>query len=84
MLIGLIDDGLAGQYRDYQGAEQAVMALQSVADFMRQRGLLGSGPVNPAMKRLLAAVADDEKYRPAVFEQALRDLKVSVLTGTAK
>jgi hypothetical protein len=84
MLIGLIDEGLAGQYRDYQGAEQAVMGLQSVVDFMRQRGLLGSAPVNPAMKRLLATVADDEKYRPAAFEQALRELKMSVLTGTAK
>ena len=84
MLIGLIDEGLAGQYRDYQGAEQAVMALQSVADFMRQRGLLQAGLVSPAMKRLLAAVADDEKFRPAAFEQALRDLKMSVLTGAAK
>jgi hypothetical protein len=84
MLIGLIDEGLAGQYRDYQGAEQAVMALQSVAEFMRERGLLSSGAVTPAMKRLLGAVADDEKYRPAAFEQALRDLKMSVLTGVAK
>jgi hypothetical protein len=81
MLIGLIDDGLAGQYRDYQGAEQAVMALQSVAGFMRERGLLQAGTVNPAMKRLLAAVENDEKYRPAAFEQGLRDLKMSVLTG---
>lgn len=84
ILIGLIDDGLAGQYRDYQGAEQAVMGLQSVADFMRQRGLLHASPVNPAMKRLLAAVAEDEKYRPALFEQALRDLKMGVLSGADK
>ena len=29
IMIGLIDDGLNGQYTDYQGAEQAAMAVQS-------------------------------------------------------
>ena len=61
ILNGLIDDGLAGQYGDYQGAEQAVMALQSVADFMARRGMLRSASVKPAMTRLLAEVAHDEK-----------------------
>ena len=28
ILIGLIDDGLAGQYRDYQGAEQATTGTE--------------------------------------------------------
>lgn len=78
ILIGLIDDGLGGAYSDYQGAEQAVMGLQSVADFMRQRGLLKSPKIGPAMKRLLAAVAQDEKYSVATFQQALRDLRSSL------
>jgi hypothetical protein len=84
MLVGLIDDGLAGQYSDYQGAEQAAMALQSVADFMRQRGMLRSGSLKPSMTRLLAAVSNDEKYRPATFQQALRDLKSNIDSGVAK
>ncbi|HYH42969.1 MAG TPA: multiheme c-type cytochrome, partial [Burkholderiales bacterium] len=78
ILVGLIDDGLNGEYSDYQGAEQAAMALQSVADFMRKRNLLSAPAVGPAMSKLLAAVVNDEKYRPAVFQQALRDLKTSV------
>ncbi len=84
MLVGLIDDGLAGQYRDYQGAEQAVMALQSVVDFMGRHGMLRSTAVRPAMRRLLAAVANDEKYQPAGFEQALRDLRSVTEQGALK
>lgn len=84
IMVGLIDDGLAGQYSDYQGAEQAVMALQAVADFMARRGMLRPASVRPAMARLLAAVAHDEKYPTATFEQALRELKSSIQTETTK
>jgi hypothetical protein len=84
ILIGLIDDGLAGQYTDYQGAEQAVMAVQSVAEFMGRHKMMQTQPLKPAMKRLLAAVARDEKYQPAAFEQALRDLKAGIGTGANK
>jgi hypothetical protein len=78
ILHGLIDDGIAGQYTDYAGAEQAVMAVQSVSEFMGRQKLLRTRPVQPAMKRLLASVAYDEKFQPLVFERALRDLKSSV------
>jgi hypothetical protein len=84
ILVGLIDDGLAGQYTDYQGAEQAVMAVQSVAEFMGRHKLLRTAPLKPTMRRLLAVVAHDEQFQPAVFQQALRDLRVSVGTGAVK
>lgn len=84
ILVGLIDDGLAGQYGDYQGAEQAVMAVQSVAEFMGRQKLLRTQPLKPTMRRLLAMVAHDEKYQPAAFEQALRDLKANIGTGANK
>lgn len=80
ILIGLIDDGLAGQYTDYQGAEQAVMAMQSTMDFMGRHQLLRTLPIKPLMKRLLATVSHDEKYKPVALEQALRDLKSSIQT----
>ncbi len=83
ILVGLIDDGLAGEYSDYQGAEQAVMALQSVADFMRKQGMLRAPAIGNAMRRLLAAVAKDEQYKPAVFQQALRELKSSLGAATS-
>lgn len=84
ILTGLIDDGLAGQYIDYQSAEQAVMAVQSVAEFMGRQKLLRTQPLQPAMKRLLTVVAYDEKYQPAAFEQALRDLRAGIQAGTNK
>lgn len=84
VLFGLIDDGLAGEYQDYQGAEQAVMAAQSVADFMGRRGLLRTAGLKPAMRRLLGVVANDETYSPRAFEQALRELKESVQKGMPK
>ncbi|MEO8441827.1 MAG: hypothetical protein ABI547_05025, partial [Betaproteobacteria bacterium] len=84
IMMGLIDDGLAGQYTDYQGAEQAVMAMQSVAEFMGRHQMIRTQPLRPPMKRLLAAVARDEKYQPAEFEKALRELKAGVETGAKK
>lgn len=84
MMLGLIDDGLEGQYGDYQGAEQAVMAVQSVADFMGRNGMLRTATLRPDLKRLLALVANDEKYRSASFEQALRALRSNIESGAAK
>jgi hypothetical protein len=84
ILVGLIDDGLAGQYSDYQGAEQAVMAVQSVVEFMGRHNLLRTQPLKLTMKRLLAVVAYDEKYQPAAFQQALRELKSGIETGAKK
>jgi hypothetical protein len=84
ILNGLIDDGLAGQYSDYSGAEQAVMAMQSVAEFMGRQSLLRTQPLRPTMKRLLAVVQYDEKYQPAEFQKALREFKASVEAGASK
>jgi hypothetical protein len=81
ILLGLIDDGLSGQYTDYQGAEQAVMAVQSVVAFMGRRNLVRTQSLSPIMRRLLAAVARDEKYQPAVFQNTLRELKAGVEMG---
>jgi hypothetical protein len=84
MMLGLIDDGLAGQFVDYQGAEQATMAMQGMIDFLRRRGELRSPTVRRAMTNLLTTVARDEKYQPAAFEQALRELRVEVEKGMRK
>lgn len=84
VLMSLIDDGLAGHYTDYAGAEQAVMGLQSVADLMTRRGLLKAKTVKPSMDALLASVAQDEKYRPEAMMQALRDLRARVGSGGAR
>ena len=84
MLNGLIDDGLSGQYADYQSAEQAVMAMQSVAEFMGRQKLLRTPPLRPTMRRLLATVQHDEKYQPVEFQKALREFRASVEAGASK
>ena len=74
--IGLIDDGLNGYYRDYAGAEQASMAIGSLVNFMNKRGMLKSAkPVNAGLQKLYASLSNDEKYRPAEFQQRLREFK---------
>jgi len=84
ILASLIDDGIAGQYADYQGAEQAAMATQSVADMLRRRGELKTGPLAGAMKKLMAAVAEDERYRPTDFQAALREVRTALATGAKR
>ena len=78
MFQALIDDGLAGQYSDYQGAEQAAMALQALADFMARRQLAHASALRPALQRVMAAVANDEAYRPEQFTAALRELRTGI------
>ena len=80
----LISDALAGQYSDYQGAEQAAMAVQSVADMLSRRGAVRSATLAPAMRRLMAAVAEDEKYRHADFQAAMRQLGSAFQAGSVQ
>ncbi|MGH8051459.1 MAG: multiheme c-type cytochrome [Arenimonas sp.] len=78
--IGLIDDGANGYYRDYAGAEQAAMAIGSVVNFMNKRGMIKSAkPVNASLQKLYASLSNDEKYRPAEFQQRLREFKTVLL-----
>ena len=85
MLGGLIEDGLAGQnYNDYQSAEQAVMAVQSVVEVMGKQKLIRTQALRPSMKQLLTSVAHDEKYQPVAFQKALREFKATVETGMIK
>jgi hypothetical protein len=79
VLAALIDQGLSGEYRDYAGAEQATMAIGSVANFLYQKQLLRSARnINAGLAGLQAAVANDERYRPDEFQQALRSFRKTV------
>ena len=79
ILSGLVNDGLNGQYHDYAGAEQATMAIGSVANFMYQRGILKSARnVNSGLDALQKSVSNDERYSPAQFQAALRNFRAVV------
>lgn len=74
--LALVDDGLAGRYADYAGAEQAAMAIGSVVDYLHRQGLVAPAKdLNVALDRLNAALADDERYQPDVFRQRLREMR---------
>ena len=74
--LGLIDEGLSGNYADYAGAEQATMSLGSVIDYINRQHLLRSpGELNGALQRLNTTLVNDEHYRPADYEAQLRDLR---------
>ena len=80
MLSGLIEDGLAGEFRDYAGAEQATMAIGSLLNFLAKRAELRDvRAANAALDRLHRVVRDDEKYRPTEFHAALTQLRGIVL-----
>lgn len=79
ILAGLVDDGIAGAYGDYAGAEQAAMAMASVLNFLARRGALADvRGANAALDRLFETVRDDEKYRAERFQAALASLKTFV------
>jgi hypothetical protein len=76
ILNALINEGLSGQYRDYAGAEQATMAIGSVASFMYKRGILKSArDINAGLNALQASVGNDERFSPGQFEAALKSFR---------
>lgn len=81
ILSSLIDDGMTDQYTDYQGAEQAAMAIQSLAGMLARHGRLATAPLAPAMKTLMASVAFDERYSLDEFKRALRGVRAALQEG---
>ena len=77
--LGLVDEGLADNYSDYAAAEQGVMAIGSVVNFMNQQGLLRSvKDVNGGLARLQAALASDEHYQSAEFQRRLKQFRALI------
>lgn len=73
MALALVDDGLAGAYADYAGAEQAAMALGSVVNTLHRLGQLPSAAsLNKGLSQLRAGLVKDEAYDPADFQARLR------------
>ena len=84
MALALVDDGLAGAYADYAGAEQAAMALGSVVNTLHKLGQLKSAPaLNKGLANLRAALVEDEAYKPADFQNRLRAFRPLVATPLA-
>lgn len=73
MALALVDDGLAGAYPDYAGAEQAAMALGSVVNTLHKLGQLKSAAeLNKGLEQIRAVLQYDEAYKPVEFQDRLR------------
>jgi hypothetical protein len=71
--LALIDEGLSGYYRDYAGAEQSVMAIGSVLNYLQARGLVGDvALLNRGLLALRETLSSDETYAPSEFVNQLR------------
>lgn len=81
MALALVDDGLAGAYADYAGAEQAAMALGSVVNTLHKLGQLKSAAeLNKGLAQVRAGLVQDEAYKPADFQTRLRNFRPLVAT----
>lgn len=73
MALALVDDGLAGAYPDYAGAEQAAMALGSIVNTLHRLGQLTSArDLNQGLEQIRSVLRYDEAYKPAELQDRLR------------
>ncbi|MEX2481487.1 MAG: multiheme c-type cytochrome [Gammaproteobacteria bacterium] len=72
----LVEQALSASYADYAGAEQAYMAIVTLAnDLVANGALRNSAALQGALAALLASLADDEAYRPQPFNRELAQLR---------
>jgi hypothetical protein len=74
----VLASGLDGGDLDYSGAQQQVMALESIVAAMKGLGFADDkalAGLNQALDGLYEAVADDQKYRPEAYVDALKAFK---------
>lgn len=81
LVDGLVAAGLDRDAADYPGAEQATMALSSIAAAMRSAGYVSdqqSKAMTDALNGLYEALAKDDTYKPDAFVASLRDFQHAI------
>jgi Cytochrome c554 and c-prime len=77
LLSALLATGVSGEFRDYMGAEQAVMGIDGLLLELRQ-----AEPHRGRIKELYRLTQNDEAFKPEEFETALRQLQAELEPGT--
>jgi Cytochrome c554 and c-prime len=78
---GVVAIGVTGDDTNYSSAEQATMALGSIASAMRMSGYLSTEQtkvMNDALTGLDKSIADDTTYQPAIFVKALKNFQKAI------
>jgi hypothetical protein len=78
LLTAILDLGSRREYRDYIGAEQAVMATE-----LLMLDLDTAARNRPRLDALFKLVEDDEAYRPEQFVTAVDQLRAALGMGSA-
>lgn len=82
VLVGLIDEAKRQQFSDYAGAEQAYMAISSLASSLAKQGALGGaagvGDMNRKLAALRVTLANEDAFRPDVFATGLQGLSRTI------
>ena len=84
LLTAIIDRGLRGTYTDYAVAEQAIMAISSIVDTMRNTNVLSPAEFKDftrVLEKCYAAVEKDEGYDPLLFASALQEVRTKLPPG---
>jgi hypothetical protein len=74
----IINQGIAGQFRDYSGAEQSVMALDALFNSLKTQGAIDYAPGSPislVMDKLYNALANEDGYIPERYISELETLR---------
>jgi hypothetical protein len=77
----VIARALEGNDLDYSGAQQQVMALESIVAALKGLGFADDkqlAGLDAALDPLYAAVADDQKYSPDAYAEALKAFKAKL------
>jgi hypothetical protein len=77
----VIASALEGSDLDYSGAQQQVMALESVVAAVKALGLADDkqlAGLNDALNGLYTAVTNDQKYSPDTYAEALKAFKAKL------
>jgi hypothetical protein len=81
---GVIAVGLTGDDTDFPGADQATMALGSIASAMSSPVMADhltaeqTKVMNDALRELYKSISDAETYRPEAFVKALKDFQKTI------
>ena len=81
---GVIAVGLTGDDTDFPGAEQATMALGSIASAMNSPVMADhltaeqTKAINDALRGLYKSISNAETYRPEAFVKALKDFQKTI------
>jgi hypothetical protein len=81
LAAAVIASALGGDDLDYAGAQQQVMALESIVAAARMLGLADDqqlAALNDAMGGLYSAVENDQSYRPDAYVEALRRVQAAL------